>query len=39
MKSPKTTIELNGNDLTFDQLYAVALQTIHDEPDVEDLDI
>ena len=26
MKSPKTTIELNGNDLTFDQLYAVALQ-------------
>jgi len=26
MKSPKTTIKLNGNDLTFDQLYAVALQ-------------
>src|SRR5712671_7587814 len=26
MKSPKTTVELNGNDLTFDQLYAVALQ-------------
>jgi histidine ammonia-lyase len=26
MKSPKKTIELNGNDLTFDQLYAVALQ-------------
>jgi len=26
MKSAKTTVELNGNDLTFDQVYEVALQ-------------